>query len=102
MDHEDLHIIEAMDRNGGNFIRHLSGAYIAADPGNRRLIRETWAEEWEKYRAMAANFRHPQTEVSVWAPRSESPSPDEASAKFLQLHGIPYVHTPFEKTYDRF
>ena len=65
MSHWELEIVEAMTRYGGNFIRHLAAAYTAADPENRRLIRETWPDNWEQYRSMAANDRQPQPEEEL-------------------------------------
>lgn len=59
-------VIEAMRSLGGSFIRRLADAYCAADDENRRRLRQTFADEWQKYDDLARQLRRP-------APRDEEP-----------------------------
>lgn len=63
MNYWELEIVRAMETYGGQFIRQLAATYSAADIENRKKIRETWPDEWEKYRVMASNFPQPMEEV---------------------------------------
>lgn len=40
---------KAVDKYGGEFVKRLADAYLAADPDNQRKIRTTWPEYWIKY-----------------------------------------------------
>lgn len=44
----------AMQREGGSFVRALSVAWVYADPDNRALIEQTWPDLVEKYRPRPA------------------------------------------------
>jgi len=51
--HNDDDVIYAMLEFGGSFVQALARAYRAADPENRRRIRSTWPEYWQKYSTLA-------------------------------------------------
>lgn len=50
-------VIAAMRMFGGSFIRRIADAYCAADDVNRQRLRETFADEWQKYDDMARQRR---------------------------------------------
>lgn len=49
----DWHIIEAMTRYGGGFIKHLALACKHADLTNLRRIKNAFPEEWTQYATFA-------------------------------------------------
>lgn len=55
----EIKTIEAMENLGGSFMRALAALYLAADPENRKRIKETWPDEWEKYSQLGLNT-HPE------------------------------------------
>ena len=54
----EMDVIAAMDTRGGSFIRALAVAYRHADPVNRGKIKMVWADDWQRYEAMAAMARN--------------------------------------------
>ena len=54
MNQDDYDTITAMQKYGGNFIKTLAGAYIAAGDDNRKIIRDAFSEYWKKYAEMGA------------------------------------------------
>ena len=53
MTDQDRKIIEAMQRNGGNFIQKLAAAFTAADSENRGKIKGAFGEEFNRYLVIA-------------------------------------------------
>lgn len=53
MNEEDYAIVEAMESNGGSFVKALANAARHADHYNLGKIRATWPEYWSTYREMA-------------------------------------------------
>lgn len=49
MNINDYLTIEAMEKKGGEFVKKLAAAYVAADDDNREKIRNAFSEIWEKY-----------------------------------------------------
>ena len=45
----DQDVIDTMLAIGGNFIRHIARAYLAADPVNQARLRAAYAAEWQEY-----------------------------------------------------
>ena len=50
---ETAHVIEAMQRNGGHFVRALAVAATFADEPNLERLKRAWPEYWSKYAEMA-------------------------------------------------
>lgn len=50
---EDAAVLEAMQRDGGSFVRALANAARFADPENLAKIKATWPEYWATYTARA-------------------------------------------------
>lgn len=48
----DSQIVAAMVEYGGSFVKALAEAWRRADPVNRKLIKDTWPEYWERYKQM--------------------------------------------------
>ncbi len=44
---------EAMQRQGGSFVKHLGSALMVADPVNSRKIRSTFKEYFDEYLKIA-------------------------------------------------
>jgi len=42
-----------MENYGGEFVKRLAAAYIAADGDNRAIIRSAFKDIWNRYAAMA-------------------------------------------------
>jgi hypothetical protein len=49
----DEAVVQAMLKYGGSFMKRLAAAFEAADSENRRKIKETWANDWNKYTEFA-------------------------------------------------
>ena len=47
----------AMEQFGGGFMGNIGKALQHADSVNRRKVKETWPEEWERYLRMAKMMR---------------------------------------------
>jgi hypothetical protein len=45
----DAQVIDAMRQFGGGFIQQLVKLYQHADEENRRRIKTTWVDAWERY-----------------------------------------------------
>ena len=45
-------VYNAMMKYGGSFIRSLGRALMSADWINQRKIKNTWNEDWDKYKKM--------------------------------------------------
>ena len=53
---EHYAIGRAMMTYGGSFMEYLGQALQCADGENQRKIKETWPEEWQRYRNMAVQM----------------------------------------------
>lgn len=51
---DDFHVITAMIKYGGGFVRRLGEAARHADDENMRRIKAAWPDYWAKYTEMAA------------------------------------------------
>lgn len=50
---DHIAIARAMHTYGGGFFSRIGEALFHADASNTRKIKETWPEEWEKYKMMS-------------------------------------------------
>jgi hypothetical protein len=50
---EDIHVLQAMERYGGGFVRALANAGFIADSDNLQRIKTAWPEYWKLYTARA-------------------------------------------------
>ena len=50
----DAQVLDAMETLGGNFIRHLARAFVAADPVNQERLKAAFEAEWRRYAELAA------------------------------------------------
>lgn len=53
---EHFAIGQAMIIYGGSFMSNLGKALQYADSENQRKIKETWPEDWQRYRDMAVRM----------------------------------------------
>lgn len=53
---EHFAIGQAMIVYGGSFMSNLGKALQNADSENQRKIRETWPDDWQRYRNMAVQM----------------------------------------------
>ena len=51
MSDEDRAVCEAMIEYGGGFVRQLAKAALLADAKNLAIIKESFAEYWDRYAA---------------------------------------------------
>jgi hypothetical protein len=49
----DFSVIEAMQKHGGSFVKHLAIAAYNADTANLNKIKATWPDYWVKYAKFA-------------------------------------------------
>lgn len=53
---EHFAIGQAMAVYGGSFMSNLGKALQCADGNNQKKIKETWPEDWQKYRNVAVKM----------------------------------------------
>jgi hypothetical protein len=53
MNKSDYNTITAMEIYGGQFVKRLAAAYVAADDDNRAIIRTAFQSIWSRYYEIA-------------------------------------------------
>lgn len=56
MQDEHLKVARAMVQFGGGFFSRIGEALFHADEQNRQRIKETWPEQWERYKVIHDMF----------------------------------------------